>query len=599
MGLAGQLDDEFMRARIVLLGMLSAFCFLGIVLWRVQVIDTLQYTTSLDRQSMRRVRLPGIRGSIYDRNGVCLAANRPSYCLAVYVEELRRPGRASRTVDAIEDVLDRLAAVLEKPRVVMREDIEKHIQKRRPLPLLAWKDLDSRALARWAESGETFPGVDVVIEPIREYPQASLAAHALGYVGRLDPGSDEAYHYYIPEMEGRAGLEMRLNDRLSGHAGGRLIRVDASGFRHAEEGSRAAVPGHDVRLTIDVTIQRALEHALEGERGAGVVIDPRNGDLLAIAGSPTFAPESIRSASAFELLNRDPAKPLYNRAIAGVYPPGSTFKPVVAVASLENRRATGDTVLACPGYFEVGGTRFRCWSRRGHGQLAMRKAIEQSCNAYFCQLGLQCGYERVYHMAEALGFGYRTEVDLPGEARGLLPGDAWKRRVHHDGWRSGDTCNVSIGQGALLVTPLQMAVFTAALANGGKVWHPRLVMREDGSTAGELVNEMGWSPSTLAVVRGGMYDVVQAEHGTGKRAHIPGIDMGGKTGSAEYGPRSDRKKHAWMILFAPYREPRFAVVLVIEDAVSGGITTAPRLCELMKTIFGVSTEHTDTEAHET
>jgi penicillin-binding protein 2 len=364
--------------------------------------------------------------------------------------------------------------------------------------------------------------------------------------------------------------------------------VDASGFRYAEEGERTALAGQDIRLTLDTAIQQALEHALEGQRGAGVVINPRNGDVLAMASSPTFAPEDIRSIAKFELLSRDHEKPLYNRAIGGVYPPGSVFKPVVAIASLENGRATGKTEFTCPGYFEVGGVRFHCWSRRGHARIGMRKAIEQSCNAYFCQLGLHCGYERIYHMAEAIGFGYRTDVRLPGEARGLLPGEAWKRRVHHDGWRSGDTCNVSIGQGALLVTPLQMAVFTAAVANGGRVWRPRLVVRADGSTVGELANEMGWSPATLAVVRGGMYDVIQAEHGTGKRAMIPGIEMAGKTGSAEYGPRSDRKKHAWMILFAPYRQPRYAVSLVIEDAVSGGITTAPRMRELMLTIFGVT-----------
>ena len=598
MGLAEQLDDEFMRARLVLLGMLAALSFLGVALWRAQVVNTLKYTTSLDRQSMRRVRLPAIRGTIQDRNGVPLAVNRPSYCIAVYAEELRLPGRASRTVDEIERVLDGLAGVIGRPREVTREDIEKHIQIRRPLPLLAWRNIDNRVLARWAESRVSFPGVDVAIEPVREYPRGALAAHVLGYVGRLDPVLDGTFHYYLPEMEGKTGVERTLNERLSGQAGGRLIRVDASGFRYAEEGIRAAVPGEDVRLTIDADIQEVLEKVLEGERGAGVVIDPRNGDILALASSPAFSPESIRSVEAFGALGSDPSKPLYNRAIAGVYPPGSTFKPVVAIAALENRRATGDTEFACPGYYMVGKRRIDCWSRRGHGRIGMRKAIEQSCNSYFCQLGLQCGYVRVYHMAEAIGFGYRTEVELPGEARGLLPGDAWKRKAYNgDGWRDGDTCNVSIGQGALLVTPVQMAVFAAALANGGRVWRPRLVMRRDGSTAGELANEMGWSPATMAVVRGGMHDVVQAENGTGKRARIPGIEMAGKTGSAEYGPPSDRKKHAWMILFAPYREPRYAAALVIEDGVSGGITTAPRMREIMKSIFGV--RDTEPEQQET
>ena len=583
----GQYEAELLRTRFVQLVICLGFLFLGIMMWRIQVLHTYEYMSSLDRQSMRRVRLPGVRGAIYDRNGVCLARNRPSYCIAVYVEELRRPGRTSNTVAAVDTMLDGLAEVIGLKKEAGARDIANHLRRRRPLPLLAWHDIGREALARWAECSKPFPGVDVYVAPVRDYPQGAHAAHVVGYVGQLDADmTEEAYHYYLPDMEGRAGMERTMNERLVGVAGGSLLRVDASGFRHGETIGREPEAGADVMLTLDLRIQQAAERMLEGRRGAAVVIDPRNGDVLALASSPAFDPRSMRDRRALRKLMSDPDHPMYDRAVAGRYPPGSIFKPLVAIAALENRRATGSTAYDCPGYFEIGGARFHCWRRRGHGSIAMRKAIEQSCNAYFCQLGLQCGYERIYHMADALQFGYRLGIELPGESGGLLPDNAWKERTQGDSWRSGDTCNVSIGQGPLLVTPLQMAVFAATIANGGHVYRPRLVL-DPAHREPELLNDMQWSAETLRVVRGGMQDVVQAEEGTGKRARLPDVEMAGKTGTAEYGPRSARRKYGWMITFAPAGAPRYAVAIVIEDAVSGGIDAAPRMRALVQRIFDV------------
>jgi len=575
-----------MRVRVVLLGVTAAFCFLGTVLWRVQVLGASEYTDRLNRQSIRRVRLPGIRGRILDRNGVCLAENRPSYCVAIYVEELRQPKAWTNTVNKVEEVVDHLSRVLQLGRQITREHISTHVLRRRPLPLLAWKGIRADTLARWAECGVAFPGVDVYVEPVRYYPRGPLATHVIGYVGRLewDRDPEDPYRtFYLPEMEGKYGMETNLNSVLAGSAGGMLIRVDALGFKHKHVGYRSAGVGHDVVLTLDAGIQRLAEEALSGEVGAVVVLNPRNGDVLAMASAPSFDPNTFYED--YTHLVKDSRKPLLNRAISGWYPPGSTFKPCVAVAALENRRATAHQPLECPGYFEVGGVRFRCWRKNGHGRLGMRKALEQSCNAYFCQLGLQAGYECIYHMAAALGFGRETGIELAAELPGLLPNNSWKVRKSGDEWRAGDTCNVSIGQGPLLVTPLQMAMFAATLANGGVVYRPRLTRRGGRLAEGELANSMGWSSETLEVVRGGMHDVVQSETGTGKRARVAGIEMGGKTGSAEYGPRSDRKKHAWMIAFAPFDNPEYAVALVIEDGISGGMTAAPRMRVLMEGIF--------------
>jgi len=588
------MDALEMRLRVVIVAMAAALLFLGVVLWRVQVLSSGKYVTSLEQQSMRRVRLPGARGKVWDRNGVCLADNRPSYCVAIYVEELRQAGRWRKTVDRVEGAVQQLAELFGVPPQITREDIDRHVRKRLAMPFLAWRDIDEKMLSRWAESGLQMPGVDVYIEPVRVYPQGKLAAHVLGYVGRADPKQDldEPFHFYLPEMEGARGIEAVMNDTLTGMPGGRLIRVDASGFKHERIGERSPTPGHDVTLAIDARIQGIAEKVIAGEEAAVAILDPSNGDVLALASSPAFDPNVFSPAVSkddWDALRNDSDQPLVNRTIAEVYPPGSTFKPMVSIAAINGQRAVATTGFDCPGYFALGSTRFKCWRTSGHGSLGMVKALEQSCNAYFCQLGLRCGHERIHNTAAEVGFGRRTGIDLVGEVAGILPNDAWKRRRMRDAWRPGDTCNMSIGQGFLSVTPLQMAVFTAAIANGGYVYRPRVV-RQDGDADGELVRTLSWTAASLSTVRRGMYDVINAERGTGKRARVEGVTIAGKTGTAEYGPRGARKKHAWMLVYAPFERPRIALAMVVEEAVSGGVSVAPRVRELLAGVFGVEIE---------
>lgn len=596
------LDNPKTRIRIVLLAMLVGLISLGCVLWSVQILKGDEYRRIMDRQSQRRVRLPGARGRIVDRYGICLADNRPSYCIGIAVEDLQRDGKWKSPADRIENAVDELTKIIGLPRTVTRRSIEIHVQRRRPLPFLAWRDVGEEAIARWSEAGEPIRGVTVIVNPVRVYPHGRLASHVIGYVGRADLASEDgaSFHYYMPEMKGARGVEKTMNGPLAGRPGEEAVRIDVEGFRHAvESATNRPSAGMDVVLALDSKLQAIADEVMGTVTGAVVVLDPRNGDVLTMVSSPSFDPNTIRRRDEWRRLNTAQGRPLYNRAVSGVYPPGSIFKPLVAIAALENRRATADTSFTCPGYFEIGGVRFRCWRRSGHGRLAMRKSLEQSCNAYYCQLGLKIGYERIYHMAEAMGFGRRTGIDLDYEMKGLLPDNAWKVRRYNDQWRSGDTCNVSIGQGALLATPLQMAVFVATLANRGCVYRPRLVLseryREEGEyieasgvddplrlMKGDVVNLMRWSPATIRVVRGGMYDVVQAPKGTGKRARVDGVKIGGKTGTAEYGPRSARKKHAWMIAFAPFDEPRYAIAIVIENATAGGVDAAPRVAKIIR-----------------
>lgn len=581
----------------MLVAMCAAFGFVALMLWRIQVAYGEQYERHEMRQSVRRVRIPGMRGRIYDTTGQVLADNRPGYNIAIYLEELRQPGGWDNTIRYVENLLDTLAAELKAERELSRDDIRQHIRRRLPMPLIAWRDIDEQMLARWAECLTDFPGVDIYTDAIREYPHGPLAGHLLGYVGRADPipNAAEPFHYYLPEMEGRAGLEKVFDAEMRADAGARLVRVDAVGYRHADLAVRDAGLGQDIQLTIDHRIQTIVAETLGEVPAAAVVMDPATGDVLALVSVPGFDPNdfvpAIPQALWSELL-ADPENPLLNKAVAGSFAPGSIFKPVVAIAALENRLAAPHTVYDCPGFFELGRTRFRCWARHGHGPLTMRQSLERSCNVYYYRLGLQIGYDRIYHMAATLGLGEPTGIALDYEVSGLLPDDAWKRRVHGDAWRDGDTANVSIGQGPITVTPIQMAVVASALATGGHVHTPRLVRGIRPYGQGTFTDIpptpphiLPWTAETRNTVRGGMLDVIMAERGTARNAQIAGLTYAGKTGTAEYGPKEEGAKHAWMIAFAPYDQPRYAIALIVDDGISGGQTAGPKVRRIFERIF--------------
>lgn len=588
-------ENERWRLRVLALVMLAGFGLLAVVLWRMQVGHGARYESSQEQQSVRRVRIPGPRGRLFDRQGQCLADNLPRYGIVIYLEELRAGGRRRRTVNEAWDLVGRLADTLGLPPQISKKDVEDHWYRRKPLPLLAWRQVDERVLARWAESAAAWSCVDVVVQQDRTYPQGSSAGHLLGYVASVEVPPEEeeaAYHYYLPDLIGKSGLEKRFDERLAGRAGGRLVRVDVSGFKHDETAWREPRAGEDLLLSIDLRAQRLAEQALGDEPGALVVVDPRNGDVLALASAPGFDPNAFSpsiSHADWARLDGDPRKPLFNRAVGGLYPPGSTFKPLVALAALEYGHASGATAFDCPGYFLLGRHRFACYHGTAHGAgIQVRQALEVSCNVFFYQLGLLAGVDDIGRVAAAAGLGRKTGVEMDDESAGLLPDRAWKRARWNDAWRDGDTCNLAIGQSALQVTPLQMAMATAALANGGYLYQPRLVLgrRAEGERAFRmtlpvLTRHLHWSPEALALVQAGMRAVVQEPTGSGHQARVPGWVMAGKTGTAEYGRKEENRKHGWMILFAPFDHPRYAVAMVLDDAISGGVSVAPRLHALM------------------
>lgn len=591
------------RLLLLWLALMGLFVPLVYRLWNLQVAQGMEYQRRLVKQSLRSVRIPGVRGRILDRQGERLADNRPSYCISLYLEELRQSGSLQRTVDNVMDRLDRIAEVLDRPRELGPEAVRVHLSRRTPLPLVAWRDLDETAMARFTEHAAEFPGADLSVEPVRTYPQQVSACHLLGYVGRAEiPGADadggapEKFHYYLPEMAGKAGIEKRLDGVLRANAGGKLeIQVDVAGFKFDEVSRRAPGRGSDVHLALDRRIQLAAEAVLAGERGAAVVVDPRNGDVLALASSPGYDPNLFVPTVTAEAWNRllmDEGRPLFNRATGGEYAPGSTFKPLVLLAALHNGKISPGTRFACPGYLDLGTARFRCWQHWGHGSLDLRSALRYSCNVYLYHAALTCGPEAVQALARACGFGRKTGISLDFERAGLVPDDAWKRAERRDSWRDGDTCNLSIGQGALLVTPLQLAMFAAALANGGTLWQPRLVTQiapADGSpqaiAPAPAPDGPRWDAPHIRAVREGMREAVNEQDGSGKRAALPNVTVAAKTGTAEYGVKGSGRKMTWMIAFAPYDDPRYAVALLVEDGISGGTTAAPRVKELLARVF--------------
>ena len=581
-----------LRIYIVLALMIGGFLLLSGSLWRLQVSKMSQFEDRQKIQSLRRVRLPGIRGKIYDRNGLCLADNRPTYSIALFPEGVRRSGPWSKTIDHAMDVMGDVSKIIDLKPTINRGKIKTHLRRRLPLPLILWQDIAPVTMARFSEQGAGLCGVDLYTQSTRNYPYSPYTSHLIGYVGRANLDElkkTKDFSYYLPEMGGRAGLEKLFDDFLRGEAGGKIVQIDVSGYHHGDLARREPKRGGDLRLTLDMEVQLLAHQALSTNRGAVVVIDPNNGDVLAMLSGPgydanLFVPY-IRSKD-WNALRDHPGKPLLNRAVAGVYSPGSTFKPISGLAASTVNPDAIHAIYDSPATFVVGRRIIRT---HGHGRVNMRQALEHSANVYFFKTALENGWESIIDQATAVGLGQKTGIEVDFERSGLVPDAAWQRKTGHGGWTDGDTCNLAIGQGFLAATPLQMAMVTATIANGGTLYRPRLLQAYRETDAENYtpvperrVRKMNWSQEALNVVRGGMHDVIMSKTGTGRRAAVEGLTFAGKTGTAEYGIKSEGKKHTWMIAFAPFNNPQYAIAFLIEDGVSGGSTVGPRLKILMQ-----------------
>lgn len=595
------------RIRLIVLGVLMfiGLTYLMICLYNIQVTQNSEFESEQEFHSLRRVRLPATRGKILDRNGTVLADNKPSYCVSIYLEEMRQKGAWTNTINYVAERLEEISEIAGVPCEIDKDDIWAHIRRRRAIPLVAFRGLDDVAIARLSENAKHLQGVDLSVQAERVYPYGDFACHLIGYVGKGQPDNLEhelnpdgledfdaeslEYDFLLPDFVGKDGIEKACNTTLAGVGGGELIRINAVGYRHESYMGKAPELGKDVRLTIDLRLQKIAEEALEGVRGSIIVMDCETGELLVVASAPRynlsrFVP--VLSGSYWRELLDNPMRPLYGRACSGIYAPGSIFKPLVALAALREGVIDENTHFYCSGRVEIGGREFRCARRSGHGDLNLRQAICGSCNPYFIMAGTRLRYEpHIYNDAFDVGFGQAPKLEIPC-AEGVLPSSDWKRRRERDGWRDGDTANISMGQGYLSVSPLQVAVYTAALANGGKVLRPRLVLPEGGKIEeGEVLRHMNWRSQDLQLVKLGMWDVVNSGWGTGRRAKLDGVSLAAKTGTAEYMEKGVKKKNAWMIGFAPFDKPKYAIVTMQEDSDAGGISAAALMKKMTQAIF--------------
>jgi len=572
-------------AGVILLGLV----YLGVRLKAVQVDDAAKYTDASSRQSVWRVKTPGPRGRILDRHGSVLAGNRPSVALVCQLSQFQRRSW-NDTIAEVTRAVEAVGKLLGRKALPDHDDICRHVRHReRALPLTVFRDLSERELAVFCEHSLEFPGFLVETGEERCYPEGELAAHTIGYVGRRTIGvgdaTDANYRIVLPETVGKAGLEAYYDGFLRGVAGERKLLVDARCITIREWTALEAQRGPDLKLTLDTTIQREVESQLEGLVGACVVMDPRNGDVLALASAPGYDLNRcvpIFTADYYRGLCDNPDKPLLNRAVAGGYAPGSTFKPITALAGLTSGHSAAST-CECTGVFVAGKMRLHCTARWGHGEMDMRHALMKSCNPYFCNLGLEVGTNALVAAARAMGLGARTGIDFTSDYGGVVPDADWKQRRYREKWFVGDLVQMSIGQGMLLVSPLQMARVAGALGTGYLVT-PHLKLDQAAER-----RALPFSESQLKVVRDGMRMVVAGDgavRGTGWRAgEGVAVEVAGKTGTAEVGVGARKRNNTWFIAFAPADAPVVAVAMVVENGVSGGGTVAPKVAKILKVVF--------------
>jgi penicillin-binding protein 2 len=595
------LKDHFLESRLIMrraIVLLIAGGLLCLVLFArllyLQVIDHEHYRTLSEDNRVKLQPIPPNRGLIYDRNGILLAENLPSYRLEITPEQ----------VDDMHATLDALSKIVEI-RDIDRSRFEQ-LRARKPgfesIPLLF--NLSDEEVARFSVNRHLFPGVDITAGLARHYPQGPLAAHAIGYVGRIDEQALkelDTSNYRGTTHIGKIGIEKSYEGLLHGTVGLQQVETTAQGRVLRVLNRIAPASGRNLYLTLDSRVQRAAEAAFGDYSGSAVAIDPENGDVLAFVSLPSYDPNlfvnGIDLATYTALRNND-HQPLFNRALRGQYPPGSTVKPFMGLAGLELGVTTAHSSTYCPGFYTLAGNerKYRDWKHTGHGTVDLHKAITQSCDVYFYDLALSMGIDNIHDYLSHFGFGRATGIDIIGELSGLLPSREWKRHRYNQPWFPGETIITGIGQGFFLVTPVQLAVATAALANNGRVLQPNIVYAEQAANSTALTPHLPRLLETITIgqqehwndVIQAMTDVVNSAHGT---ARAIGKDspykIAGKTGTAQvFGLKQEEKynaktideklrDHALFIAFAPVEHPKIAVAVIVENGGGGGSVAAP------------------------
>ena len=572
------------RLIVLRLSVVVVLAILLIRVWYIQIVKGEEYAVLSEQNRVRMVYLKPPRGLIYDRHHNLLANNIPSFNLYVVLSDVDDRQRLR------EDLSELIGVSVDDVRVAM----EKHHTPRLPLKLK--EGLTLKEAAAIESSLAQLPGVVIQAETERSYPQGTVAAHIIGYVGEVSAKGlkEEQFQNLVPgSAVGKYGVELEYDRIVRGRVGQKTIEVDARGHEQRAIQIQEPIPGDDLYLTIDLPLQRLAEDLLGDSAGAVVALDPRNGDVLVLASHPTFDPNTLArglTVSQWNQIRHDPKKPMTNRATQGQYPPGSVFKLVVAAAGLESGSISRSTPVDCRGQFAIGDRVFKDWKKGGHGLVTLHEGLVHSCDIYFYTLGQQLGIDQIAHYAVQLGLGHRTGIDLPAENSGIVPSREWKERALGKPWYPGETISVAIGQGFVTVTPLQMASLIGTIANNGVQYQPRVVRQLKKRQDGTLVDiepsrseTVQLQQETLTALHEALRDVVVS--GTGRRAQSQGIAISGKTGTAQVVSLDNveseddvphaLRDHAWFVAYAPSDDPKIAVSVIVEHMGHGGAIAAP------------------------
>jgi len=607
-------DQKFLQFRInaVLWGIVATFVFLAGSFWFVQGVQAEKYRGLSDANALREIEIPAKRGLIMDRDGKILADNQPAYSLQVdrvVMKPLLKADKRRR-----EKLTAFLAQLLQhSPEEVNARWDKESKGKAFTQPFTIAEDLTMSQVASVQAQSIAFPEVHVVPMQRRNYPYGVMAAHVLGFIGEVgDKDIRQNTELEQGDLIGKRGVELMYDQYLRGRGGAEYWEYDADGRRLSEyvPARKQPVPGDNIYLTIDFELQRRAEqYFVENEMvGAAVVLDPRNGEVLAMVSSPAYNPNVYSkrfSPDVYKTITSNPFKIELNRAIQGLYSPGSVFKIVMAMAGLSEGAIGPETSFNCGGSGYFFGRRFRCWRKEGHGAVSVERALKVSCDIFFYNTGGRLGIDQIHDYARKLTFGEISHIDLDGERAGIVPSTEWAREKQHRKWYPSETISVSIGQGPIIVTPLQIANMTAAVANGGKVFQPHVVryvdrVQKDGSykrfsVPSRVLHEVTLAPAALKSVREGLWQVVNAEGGTGGNARVPGLNIAGKTGSVQVIAYSGWIKatslpfkfrdHAWFASFAPADNPQMVAVVFVEHGGAGGADAAPLAKLLYESAF--------------
>lgn len=629
-----QLKSRFAALGIIVILVLSS---LLVRLWSMQVLSGESYAALAENNRIREISLEAPRGRILDRNGKELVTNRATLAVSVDpadddVRELIIKAQSLDTTDDptradLERVFGGLAELLGMtPQEVFEKVSDSRVEALRPRVVAVDVPLD--IVSQVSERQQEFPGARIDEIAVREYPYGSLAAHVLGYTGEISEkqmaASDETAGYELGDVVGKAGVEAQYESVLQGDKGRRLIEVNASGKPQQILEEQAAVPGRDIKLTIDIEVQKVAEQALadalkeahsqnfrDAKGAAAVVLDVKTGAVLAMASAPTYDPSTflggITQTEWTKLTEKSSEYPLNNRAVMAAYPPASTFKVVTGLAGLESKIAYSGKSYYCAGRWVEMGAQWPkwCWDHSGHGTISFDGGIEESCDTVFYEIGYEFykrKKEELQQVSRDFGLGSDTGIDLPGEVSGRVPDAAWKKQFNENYpeyqlWLPGDTVNMAIGQGDMLVTPLQMTAVYAGLGNEGVIMTPHVlkdVLGSDGKVARsyepDVLADTGISPANLSIMRNALVRVTTT--GTGKGAFAGfGVTVAGKTGTAQVYGKDD---YAWFCAFAPAQNPKYAVGVVVEQGGHGGSVTAPAARNILAKLLGqkITTVHT-------